>query len=354
MFLTEMSADETQGNKGVFSISMENQRYVSATCTGEPGLYTEKDSHDSRTTNETFIEDLGNEMRTDKTQCDQEVFSISEENQRYVSSTCTGEPGLYTEKDSHGSRIPNETLIEDLGNEMSADETQGNKGVFSISMENQRYVSATCTGEPGLYTEKDSHDSRTTNETFIEDLGNEMRTDKTQCDQEVFSISEENQRYVSSICTGEPGLYTEKDSHGSRIPNETLIEDLGNEMRTDETQGDQEVFSISEDIQRDVSATCIGMSKLYTEKDSHGSWITNETLIDEILHSKSIGFVSTRKYCIYDEVNAFCYAKRIDYMPVYDDYEGIFRIYLLSSKKALQTIECIERRNLYAVFVNFV
>nr|XP_034311629.1 uncharacterized protein LOC117680645 isoform X7 [Crassostrea gigas] len=293
-------------------------------------------------------------MRTDETQGDQGVFSIIEENQRYASATCIDNPGLYTETDSHGSRITNETLIEDLGNEMRTDETQGHKKVFSISEENQRYLSATYIEKPGLYTETDSHGSRITNEMLNEDLGNEMRTDETQGDQRVFSISEENQRYLSATCIEKPGLYTEKDSHGSRITNETLIEDFGNEMRTDETQGDQEVFSISEDIQRDVSATCIGMSKLYTEKDSHGSWITNETLIDEILHSKSIGFVSTRKYCIYDEVNAFCYAKRIDYMPVYDDYEGIFRIYLLSSKKALQTIECIERRNLYAVFVNFV
>lgn len=74
----------------------------------------------------------------------------------------------------------------------------------------------------------------------------------------------------------------------------------------------------------------------------------------ETIHSKSVGFVLTRKYCIYDEVNAFCYAKRIDYMPVYDAYEEVFRIYLFSSKKALQIIEFIERRNLNAVFVNFV
>eukprot|EP00105_Crassostrea_gigas_P036858 XP_019921006.1 PREDICTED: uncharacterized protein LOC105324030 isoform X3 [Crassostrea gigas] len=348
-FGNEMRTDETQGHKRVFSISEENQRYVSATCIEKPGLYTEKDSHDSRTTNETLIEDLGKKMRTDETQGDQGVFSIREKNQRYVSATCIEKPVLYTETDSHGSRITNETLIEDFGNEMRTDETQGNQGVFSIREENQRYVSATYYREPGLYTEKDSHGSRTTNETLIEDLGNEMSTDETQGNQGVFSIREENQRYVSATCTGEHGLYTEKDSHGSRTANETLIEDLGNEMRTDETQGDQDVFSISEDIQRDVSATCIGMSKFYTEKDSHGSRITNETL-----HSKSIGFVSTRKYCIYDEVNAFCYAKRIDYMPVYDDYEGIFRIYLFSSKKALQTIEFIERRNLNAVFVNFV
>nr|XP_034311626.1 uncharacterized protein LOC117680645 isoform X4 [Crassostrea gigas] len=349
-----MRTDETQGHKKVFSISEENQRYLSATYIEKPGLYTETDSHGSRITNEMLNEDLGNEMRTDETQGDQRVFSISEENQRYLSATCIEKPGLYTEKDSHGSRITNETLIEDFGNEMRTDETQGDQGVFSIRGKNQRYVSATCIEKHGLYTETDSHDSRTPNETLIEDFGSEMSTDETQGNQGVFSIIEENQRYVSATCTGESGLYTETDSHGSRITNEMLNEDLGNEMRTDETQGDQEVFSISEDIQRDVSATCIGMSKLYTEKDSHGSWITNETLIDEILHSKSIGFVSTRKYCIYDEVNAFCYAKRIDYMPVYDDYEGIFRIYLLSSKKALQTIECIERRNLYAVFVNFV
>lgn len=72
----------------------------------------------------------------------------------------------------------------------------------------------------------------------------------------------------------------------------------------------------------------------------------------ETLHSKSVGFVLTRKYCIYDVVNAFCYSKRIDYMPVYDAYEEV--IYLFSLKKALQIIEFIERRNLNAVFVNFV
>ena len=55
-----MRTDETQGDQGVFSISEENQRYVSATCTGEAGLYTEKDSDGSKTTNETFIEDFGN------------------------------------------------------------------------------------------------------------------------------------------------------------------------------------------------------------------------------------------------------------------------------------------------------
>ena len=55
-------------------------------------------------------------MRTDETQGGQGVFSISEENQRDVIATCIEKPGLYTEKDSHGSRITNEMLIEDLGN----------------------------------------------------------------------------------------------------------------------------------------------------------------------------------------------------------------------------------------------
>ena len=55
-----MRTDETQGHKRVFSISEENQRYVSATCIEKPGLYREKDSHDSRITNEMLIEDLGN------------------------------------------------------------------------------------------------------------------------------------------------------------------------------------------------------------------------------------------------------------------------------------------------------
>lgn len=44
----------------------------------------------------------------------------------------------------------------------------------------------------------------------------------------------------------------------------------------------------------------------------------------ENVYFKFIGFVLIRKYCIYDEVNVFCYVKRIDYMLVYDDYEGIF------------------------------
>lgn len=52
-------------------------------------------------------------MRSDETQGDRGVFSISEENQRYILATCTGETGLYTEKDSHGSRTPSETLAED-------------------------------------------------------------------------------------------------------------------------------------------------------------------------------------------------------------------------------------------------
>ena len=55
-------------------------------------------------------------MRTDETQGDQGVFSIREKNQRYVSATCIEKPGVYIETDSHGSRITNETLIEDLGN----------------------------------------------------------------------------------------------------------------------------------------------------------------------------------------------------------------------------------------------
>uniref|UniRef100_K1RTF1 Annexin n=1 Tax=Magallana gigas TaxID=29159 RepID=K1RTF1_MAGGI len=114
-----------------------------------------------------------------------------------------------------------------------------------------------------------------------------MRTDETQGDQGVFSISEENQRDVSATCTEKPGLYREKDSHGCRITNETLIEGLVNEMRTDETQGDQGVFSISEENQRYVSATCIEKPGLYREKDSHGSRITNETLIEETQHSSN-------------------------------------------------------------------
>uniref|UniRef100_K1PLT5 Uncharacterized protein n=1 Tax=Magallana gigas TaxID=29159 RepID=K1PLT5_MAGGI len=59
--------------------------------------------------------ELYDKMRTDETHGDQGVFSTSEDNQRYVSATCTEEPGFYLEKDSHGSRTTNETLIEDPG-----------------------------------------------------------------------------------------------------------------------------------------------------------------------------------------------------------------------------------------------
>lgn len=46
--------------------------------------------------------------------------------------------------------------------------------------------------------------------------------------------------------------------------------------------------------------------------------------------SKSVGFVLTKRYCIYDELIAFCCQKRIDFMPECDDhgYYGVFRIHL--------------------------
>ena len=72
------------------------------------------------------------------------------------------------------------------------------------------------------------------------------------------------------------------------------------------------------------------------------------------LQAKSVGFVLTRRYCIYDEVNDFSYLKRIDYMPVYDDVAEVFRIYLFSLKDALHVIDFIMRRNLDAVFVHIL
>lgn len=41
-------------------------------------------------------------------------------------------------------------------------------------------------------------------------------------------------------------------------------------------------------------------------------------------------------------------------MPVHDAFEEVFGIYLLSSKKSLQTIELIANRNLNAAFVTLV
>jgi hypothetical protein len=67
---------------------------------------------------------------------------------------------------------------------------------------------------------------------------------------------------------------------------------------------------------------------------------------------KSVGFILTRRYCVFDEVNAFSNQKRIDYMPVYNAYEEDFRIYFFSVEDSLQIIDFIGRRNLDAVFVN--
>lgn len=57
---------------------------------------------------------------------------------------------------------------------------------------------------------------------------------------------------------------------------------------------------------------------------------------------------------IYDEFNVLCFAKKIDYMPVHDAFEEVFGIYLLLSKKSLQTIELIANRNLNAAFVTLI
>lgn len=72
--------------------------------------------------------------------------------------------------------------------------------------------------------------------------------------------------------------------------------------------------------------------------------------------SKSVGFVLTKRYCIYDELIAFCCQKRIDFMPECDDhgYYGVFRIHMFSLEDALHVIEFIRRRNLNAVFVNML
>jgi hypothetical protein len=69
--------------------------------------------------------------------------------------------------------------------------------------------------------------------------------------------------------------------------------------------------------------------------------------------AKSVGFILTRRYCVFDEVNAFSDQKRIDYMPVHNAYGEVFRINLFSVEDSLQIIDFIGRRNLDAVFVNF-
>ncbi|XP_061167370.1 uncharacterized protein LOC133176226 [Saccostrea echinata] len=285
----EMISGKTQGDQGVFSIGEDNLLCVSATCTEKPELYTEKDIHDSRTTNESLTEDLSNEMITGETQSDQGVFSIGEDNLRYVSATCTEKPELYTEKDIHDSRTTNKSLTEDLSNEMISGKTQGDQGVFSIGEDNLLCVSATCTEKPELYTEKYIHDSRTTNESLTEDLSNEMITGETQSDQGVFSIGEDNLRYVSATCTEKPELYTEKDIHDSRTTNKSLTEDLSNEMISGKTQGDQGVFSIGEDNLLCVSATCTEKPELYTEKDIHDSRTTNESLTEDLSNEMITG-----------------------------------------------------------------
>lgn len=52
--------------------------------------------------------------------------------------------------------------------------------------------------------------------------------------------------------------------------------------KTDETQGDQGVFSICEKNKRYVTATRTENIKLYTENDSYDSWTTNQMLIEDL------------------------------------------------------------------------
>lgn len=69
--------------------------------------------------------------------------------------------------------------------------------------------------------------------------------------------------------------------------------------------------------------------------------------------TKSVGYILTKKYCIYDEVNVFSLHNRIDHMPVFDAYDEVFRIYLFSLEDAMKITDFIKRRNFTAVFVNF-
>jgi hypothetical protein len=67
---------------------------------------------------------------------------------------------------------------------------------------------------------------------------------------------------------------------------------------------------------------------------------------------KSVGFILTRRYSVYDEVNAFSCQKKIEYMPLYDGCDGVFRIYLFSLEDSMHILDFIRRRNLDAIFVN--
>lgn len=69
--------------------------------------------------------------------------------------------------------------------------------------------------------------------------------------------------------------------------------------------------------------------------------------------AKSVGYILTKIYCVYDEVNVFSLHKKIDYVPVFDVYDEVFRIYLFSLEDAMKIIDFIKSRNFTAVFVNF-
>ena len=69
---------------------------------------------------------------------------------------------------------------------------------------------------------------------------------------------------------------------------------------------------------------------------------------------QSVGFILTKFYLVYDEVNAFCYKNKFDHGPVYDCYSEKFRVYLFSLKDALKVCEFIQKRNHKAVFGNLI
>jgi hypothetical protein len=71
-------------------------------------------------------------------------------------------------------------------------------------------------------------------------------------------------------------------------------------------------------------------------------------------HTKSVGFILSRRYSTYDELIDFCCLKKIDFWSEYEDYKDIFRIYMFSFAEVLQVINFIKRRKLdsEAVFVN--
>lgn len=71
---------------------------------------------------------------------------------------------------------------------------------------------------------------------------------------------------------------------------------------------------------------------------------------------KSIGFVLSKKkkFNIYDDICAFCYQKKIDYMPDYDCYNEVFGMYLFSFEEALKVNAFITQQNLKALYVNII